>query len=81
MNRNPLAMTLQTELEQIKGSVQDSVWTPQVTYETPEEGQKKYRPKRCDYNNEDEVDNPNIICIFISRPKIFKQDREDGSIF
>ena len=51
-----------TELEQftpvveMKGSVRDSVWR-----ETPEEGRRIYRPKRCDYNNKDEVDNSNIL--------------------
>ena len=32
-----------------------------VRDETPEEGLLTYRPKRCEYNNEDEVNNPNIL--------------------
>ena len=30
-------------------------------HETPEEGQRIYRPKHCDYNNKDEVNGPNIL--------------------
>ena len=32
-----------------------------VRHETPEEGQRTYRSKLCDYNNKDEVKNPNIL--------------------
>ena len=32
-----------------------------VWHETPEEGRRTYRPKRCEYNNKDEVDGPNIL--------------------
>ena len=31
-----------------------------VRHVTPEEGRKTYRPKRCDYNNKDEANSPNI---------------------
>ena len=31
------------------------------TIETPEEGRRTYRPKRCEYNNKDEVSSPNIL--------------------
>ena len=31
-----------------------------VRHETPEAGQRTYRPKRCVYNNQDEVNSPNI---------------------
>ena len=31
-----------------------------IRHETPEEGRMRYRPKRCQYNNEDEDDSPNI---------------------
>ena len=39
---------------QIRGSVWDSAWTP-------EKGQRTYRPKHCDYNNEDEINSPNVL--------------------
>ena len=45
----------------IKGSVPDFVWTPEVRHGTHEEGRSRYRPKRCDYNNKDEVSSPNIL--------------------
>ena len=32
-----------------------------VQHYTPEEGQRKYWPKRCVYNNEDEDNSPNIM--------------------
>ena len=32
-----------------------------VRHETLEEGRRRYRPKRCEYNNEDEVNSPNIL--------------------
>ena len=32
-----------------------------VWHETPEGGRRTYRPKRCDYNNKDEVNSPNIL--------------------
>ena len=33
----------------------------QVRYETPEEGRRRYRPKCCEYNSEDEDNSPNIL--------------------
>ena len=33
----------------------------QVWHETPEEGRRTYWPKRCDCNNKDEVNSPNIL--------------------
>ena len=42
-----------------------------VWQEIPEEGWKIYRPKRCEYNNKDEVNNlkiPITITLFILRP-------------
>ena len=33
----------------------------QVQHETPEEGQRTYWPKCCEYNNRDEVNSPNIV--------------------
>ena len=32
-----------------------------VRLETPEESRRVYRPKRCEYNNKDEVNSPNIL--------------------
>ena len=32
-----------------------------VRHETPQEGRKIYRPKRCAYNNEGEDKSPNIL--------------------
>ena len=32
-----------------------------VWHKTPEEGQRTYQPKRRDYNNEDEINSPNIL--------------------
>ena len=32
-----------------------------LRHETLEEGQRIYRPKRCEYNNKDEVRSPNIL--------------------
>ena len=32
-----------------------------VQHETPEEGQRTYWPKHCDYNNKDEVNSQNIL--------------------
>ena len=32
-----------------------------VRYGRSEEGRRTYRPKRCDYNNKDEVNSPNIL--------------------
>ena len=32
-----------------------------VWHETPEEGRRTYQLKRCDYNNKDEVNSPNIL--------------------
>ena len=32
----------------------------QFQHETTDEGPRTYRPKRCDYNNKDEVNNSNI---------------------
>ena len=32
-----------------------------LTLETPEEGQRTYWPKRYEYNNKDELNNPNIL--------------------
>ena len=29
---------------------------------SPEEGRKTYRPKRCEYNNKDELNSPKILC-------------------
>ena len=50
-----------TPMFQIKGSVRDSVWSPRVRNETPEEGQRAYRQKRCDYNYKDHIINANIL--------------------
>ena len=33
----------------------------QVRHETPEEVQRMHRPKRCEYNNEDEDNSPNTL--------------------
>ena len=33
----------------------------QVRHETPEEGQRTYQPKCCEYKNEDEGNCPNIL--------------------
>ena len=33
----------------------------QVRHETSEESRRIYRPKRCEYNNEDKDDSPNIL--------------------
>ena len=41
---------MSTPVLQIKGSIRDS-----------EEGRRTYRPKRCHYNNKDEVKSPNIL--------------------
>ena len=30
-------------------------------HETPDEDRRTYRPKRSDYNNEDEINSPNIL--------------------
>ena len=32
-----------------------------VGHKTPEEGQSIYRPKRCEHNNKDDVNSPNIL--------------------
>ena len=32
-----------------------------VRHKLPGDGQRTYRPKRCDYTNKDEVDNVNIL--------------------
>ena len=32
-----------------------------VRHDTPEEGRRVYRPKRCMHNNEDEDNSPNIL--------------------
>ena len=32
-----------------------------VRHETPEEGRRTYQPNRCDYNDKDEVNSPNIL--------------------
>ena len=42
----------------------------QVWHETPEEGQRTYWPKHCDYNNKDEISSPNILnnwCFYLGR--------------
>ena len=33
----------------------------QVRQDTPEEGWRTYRPKRCKYNKKDEANGPNIL--------------------
>ena len=33
----------------------------QVCHETPEEGQRIYQPKCCEYNNKDEDNSPNVL--------------------
>ena len=33
-----------------------------VRHNIHDEGQKAYRPKRCEYNNEDKDNCPNILC-------------------
>ena len=49
-----------------------------VKHETPEEGWRTYRPKRCEYYNGDEDISPNIlndkktICIFLSNAFVTK---------
>ena len=32
-----------------------------VRHESPEEGQRSYPPKRCDYNNKDEINSLTIL--------------------
>ena len=32
-----------------------------LAHETHEDGRRTYRPKRCDYNNKDEDNSPNIL--------------------
>ena len=38
-----------------------SLTDSQVRHEVPEEGRIAYRPKRCDYNNKDEVNSQKIL--------------------
>ena len=45
---------------QIKGSISRFCVDSLVRHQTHEEG-RTYRPKRCDYNNKDEVNCPNIL--------------------
>ena len=32
-----------------------------VQHKTPEEGRRTYQPKRCEYNNKDDINSPNIL--------------------
>ena len=38
-----------------------------ASHETPEEGRRTHRPKRSEYKNEDEDNNPNILREFVMK--------------
>ena len=49
-----------TPVDSIKDVVRSSVKVPRVQ-QTPEEGQRIYRPKRCGNNNKDEDNSPKTL--------------------